>query len=107
MQTGQRHEPVKKDDISTGPILGRGNGGYVYRGIHKQSGTPMAVKCINLFNKDQRHQFYNEFDMIQKWCPVFVRYYGCFVDEGTIHLMMEYMDCGSLLTMISVEKQFL
>jgi hypothetical protein len=27
-------------------------------------------------------------------------------DEGEIHLVMEYMDCGSLDTMIAVEKQF-
>jgi serine/threonine protein kinase len=27
------------------------------------------------------------------------------LDEGEIHLVMEYMDCGSLETIISVEKQ--
>lgn len=52
--------------------------------------------------------------MIQSYCPVLVsllllnyikvRYYGCLFDEGEIHLVMEYMDCGSLETMISVEK---
>ena len=35
-----------------------------------------------------------------------MRYYGCLFDEGEIHLVMEYMDCGSLETMIAVEKQF-
>jgi serine/threonine protein kinase len=66
----------------------------------------VAIKIINLFDKDKRHQFYNELDMIQSFCPVLVRYYGCLFDEGEIHLVMEYMDCGSLETMIAVEKQF-
>ena len=53
--------------------------------------------------------------MIQSFCPVLVsyiclnsfkvRYYGCLLDEGEIHLVMEYMDCGSLETIIAVEKQ--
>ena len=28
------------------------------------------------------------------------------MQEGEIHLLMEYMDCGSLENMISIEKQF-
>jgi serine/threonine protein kinase len=44
--------------------------------------------------------------MIQSFCPVIVRYYGCLLDEAEIHLLMEYMDCGSLENMIAVEKQF-
>ena len=34
-----------------------------------------------------------------------VQYYGVYFDQGLIHLVMEYMDGGSLETMISVEKQ--
>ena len=33
-----------------------------------------------------------------------VQYYGVYFDQGLIHLVMEYMDGGSLETMISVEK---
>jgi hypothetical protein len=28
-----------------------------------------------------------------------------FYDEGQIHLVMEYMDCGSMETMIAVENK--
>jgi hypothetical protein len=34
-----------------------------------------------------------------------VHYYGVFYDEGQIHLVMEYMDCGSMETMIAVENK--
>ena len=34
-----------------------------------------------------------------------VQYYGVYFDQGLIHLVMEYMDGGSIETMISVEKQ--
>ena len=34
-----------------------------------------------------------------------MRYYGCLYDEGEIHLVMEHMDCGSIETMIAVERQ--
>ena len=44
----------------------------VRAGLHKASGCPVAIKIINLFDKDKRHQFYNEFDMIQSFCPVLV-----------------------------------
>ena len=44
----------------------------VRAGRHKASGVPVAIKIINLFDKDKRHQFYNEFDMIQSFCPVLV-----------------------------------
>ena len=35
-----------------------------------------------------------------------VQYYGVYYDQGLIHLVMEYMDGGSLETMIAVEKKF-
>lgn len=34
-----------------------------------------------------------------------IHYYGVFFDEGHIHLVMEYMDCGSVETMIAVENK--
>ena len=74
-----------------------------------------------MFDKDKRHQFYNEFDMIsliKSNCPTLVscislindwmkvQYYGVYYDQGLIHLIMEYMDGGSLETMVAVEKKY-
>ena len=48
MQTGQRYPSIQKHDFIYGDILGRGNGGMVRAGIHKQSGIPVAIKVSNL-----------------------------------------------------------
>ena len=67
------------DALQYGDVLGKGNGGMVRAGVHKVSNIPVAIKVktwilfssgnqilqiVNLFDKDKRHQFYNEFDMI-------------------------------------------
>jgi len=36
--------------------------------------------------------------------PSFVQYHGIYYSEGLINLVMEYMDCGSIQTIIAVEK---
>jgi serine/threonine protein kinase len=30
MDTGEKYQPVRKEDIQMGQVLGRGNGGFVY-----------------------------------------------------------------------------
>lgn len=42
--------------------------------------------------------------MIQSVCPLLVRYYGAIFDEGSLNLIMEYMDCASIETMLAVER---
>jgi hypothetical protein len=34
----------------------------VKAGIHKPTGIPVAIKIINVLDKEKRHQFYNEFE---------------------------------------------
>ena len=55
-----------------------------------------VCKVINLYDKDKRHQFYNEFEMLHDTFPSFVQYHGIFFNEGLINLVMEFMDCGSI-----------
>ena len=42
--------------------------------------------------------------MLNETLPQFVQYHGIFYNDGIINLVMEYMDCGSIQTMIAVEK---
>mmetsp|Transcript_10651 Transcript_10651/g.14349 ORF Transcript_10651/g.14349 Transcript_10651/m.14349 type:complete len:94 (+) Transcript_10651:407-688(+) len=53
--TGERYQRVVADDITYGEMLGQGNGGKVVAGLHKASGIRVAVKVINLYDKDKRH----------------------------------------------------
>ena len=41
-------------------MLGQGNGGVVRKAIYKPEGCPVAVKVINVYDKEKRHQLYNE-----------------------------------------------
>lgn len=72
IRTGERYQRVIADDIEYGEVLGQGNGGKVLAGVHKATRIPVAIKVINLFDKDKRHQFYNEFEMLNDSLPQFV-----------------------------------
>jgi serine/threonine protein kinase len=34
-----------------------------------------------------------------------IRFYGAYYDEGIVNLVLEYMDCGSLNTILKILKQ--
>ena len=63
----------------------------------------LAVKIINVFDKGKRHQLYNELkaNMILN-SEYLLRCYGAFFEEGSVRLVLEYMDCGSMETIIKV-----
>ena len=91
------------NDIAYGELLGSGNGGIVKKAIHKQTGMPLAVKIINVYDKGKRHQLYNELGaMGQQDSPYLLKCYGAFFEEGSVRLVLEFMDCGSMETMINV-----
>ena len=59
-KTGERNQMILPNDIIYHELLGSGNGGVVKKAIHKQTGMPLAVKIINVYDKGKRHQLYNE-----------------------------------------------
>lgn len=55
------------------------------------------IKCINIYDKDKRTQLKNDLKTLQdNNCPFLVRFYGAFFYEGTVKLVLEFMDLGSL-----------
>eukprot|EP00347_Sterkiella_histriomuscorum_P014146 403361988 len=87
-------------------ILGKGNGGMVYKALLKPSGLPLAIKSINILDKEKRHQLYNDLrSLVQEECPFLIRFYGAYYDEGSVYLALEYMDCGSVNTIMKIMKQ--
>jgi serine/threonine protein kinase len=100
-------------------ILGKGTSSYVQKARNRITGQLMALKVINVFEKDKRHQLMKEirtlhqvctiyffsqmyhFDLIfvraqQASCPHLVSFYGAFFKEGQISIGLELMDAGSL-----------
>jgi len=46
---------IQPSEIEYQDILGQGNGGMVHKAIYKTSSLPLAIKTINILDKDKRH----------------------------------------------------
>ena len=94
---------ILPEDLVYDHQIGSGNGGVVKLAYHKKLNIPMAVKIINVYDKEKRHQLYNELKMIKGFGSQYLlSYYGAFFQEGSVRLILEYMDCGSIETLINV-----
>jgi hypothetical protein len=47
-------------DLVMGELLGRGTAGTVMKGVHLPSGRDVAVKSINIYDKEKRQQLKND-----------------------------------------------
>ena len=54
--TGQVWGNINPAEITIKGTLGAGAGGQVFRGFHSTTGMEVAVKTINAFEKEKRHQ---------------------------------------------------
>lgn len=85
------------DDLASEKMLGQGASGVVFRCRHPQSGRLLAVKHIKIFEEGKRQQIGKELGMLYAaHHPNIVRFYGSFYAEGSIAMLLEYMDGGSL-----------
>ena len=91
------------------------------RAVHQPTGTPLALKVLNMYDKGKRDQLIKEVQALYNancdWydasivlCPAqrgvdracracsrsLVQFYGAFHKEGAISIALEYMDGGAL-----------
>lgn len=89
-------------------LLGRGAGGVVARGIHKPSKTPLAVKVVRVEDKAKRSQLVNELHNLLgiNKNKFLIELYAAYVqkDTGCVHVVLEYMDYGSLADVRQKQK---
>lgn len=88
--------------------IGSGASSIVQRAIHIPTHRILALKKINIFEKEKRQQLLTE---IRTLCEApcyqgLVEFYGAFYipDSGQISIALEYMDGGSLADIIHVKK---
>ncbi|CAO2833592.1 unnamed protein product [Amaranthus hypochondriacus] len=88
--------------------IGSGASSIVQRAIHIPTHRIIALKKINIFEKEKRQQLLTE---IRTLCEApcnegLVEFYGAFYipDSGQISIALEYMDGGSLADIIRVQK---
>lgn len=63
-----------------------------------------ALKTINAFEKDKREQIINDLQTFFSGCscPNMVDFYGCYYEQGRINQVIEFMDLGSLRSVINL-----
>lgn len=96
--TGDTFGFINPDEISIKEQIGYGTGGSVHLAIHEPSDTKLAIKSVNIYDKDKRHQLMNELSSLNAGmqCEHLVQFYGAYYFDGSVKLVLEYMDCGSL-----------
>ncbi|XP_047974557.1 mitogen-activated protein kinase kinase 3 [Salvia hispanica] len=88
--------------------IGSGASSVVQRAIHIPNHRIIALKKINIFEKEKRQQLLTE---IRTLCEApcyegLVQFYGAFYtpDSGQISIALEYMDGGSLADILRIRK---
>jgi len=88
---------LRLQDLEMGEILGKGASSLVRRAVHKPSQTELAVKIISVFDKAKRDQLLRELRTLYSSAfPWLVSFHDCLYDEGSMYIVLEYMDGGSL-----------
>jgi len=86
---------VDASELQLGKIIGRGSSSYVQHAQHTPTGTQVALKVINMFDKGKRDQLMQEITTLyDAACPSIVGFYGAFYRDGTISIALEFMDGG-------------
>ena len=95
-------------DFAIGKVLGEGAFGRVYLGIHKATGMVVAIKKIAKEKvKYMLEQLITEIK-IQMYLshPNIVSLYGFFCDHDHLYTVMEYLEGGSLFSLLKQKKKF-
>ena len=83
-------------------VLGEGTSGVVKLVQHKHTGTKYAMKVIQLgCSEQERKQILVEVKTLHKSdVPNIIAFTNAFYVDNAVHLILEYMDCGSLATVL-------
>jgi len=92
---------IKGVDVAILGTLGGGQCGQVQLALHGPTGRLMALKCISVHQRNQRHQLVSEIENFKKMDHEnIVKCLGGYYSRGKTVLALEYMNLGSLETMV-------
>ncbi|PNW81498.1 hypothetical protein CHLRE_06g249150v5 [Chlamydomonas reinhardtii] len=92
---------ISEKDIRILKKLGQGASSIVHKGFFIRENKFVAVKKINVFERDTRHQMLNDLKALcdaPNNVPGLVSFYGAYhvPESGQISIVLEYVDGGSL-----------
>jgi serine/threonine protein kinase len=88
---------VYEEDIVKEKRIGQGACSSVYKARHKRTGDLYALKMFSVYDKGRRDQLRKEIRMLASiQCDALIQFHGAFYKEGTVGIILEYMDRGSL-----------
>lgn len=85
-------------------MLGKGSAGEVRRAVYELNGKEyvFAVKSINATQQEHRKQLLNDLReyLYGGHSEYLIEFYTCFFHDGLVKQVIEYMDMGSLRSLI-------
>jgi serine/threonine kinase 3 len=79
--------------------LGEGNFGSVYKAYHKESGNIVAIKVVPITSDIDSLR--KEIQILKQCkCPYIVRYFGSYLKDNDLWLIIEYCNAGSVADLI-------
>ncbi|KAG8923224.1 hypothetical protein FRC03_010310 [Tulasnella sp. 419] len=98
---------ISMSELELQEELGKGNYGTVMKVFHKPTKVVMAMKEIRLELDDSKlNSILVELDILHRAsCPEIVDFFGAFFIESCVYYCMEYMDAGSLDTLIGTKEE--
>ena len=104
LKSSTRRTGISSDDLVVLRVLGRGSSAVVYKCFNTAKHEYVALKVINIFEQEKRRQLAKELRTLTSTAsmknPFLIGFYGAYFEEGSISLVLEYMDNGSLQDLI-------
>ncbi|KAJ9141576.1 hypothetical protein P3X46_032097 [Hevea brasiliensis] len=101
---------ISCNDLEKLQVLGHGNGGTVYKVRHKRTSQVYALKVVHGDTDDSlvRRQVIREMEILRRTdSPYIVHCHGIYEKpSGDIGILMEYMDLGTLDTLLQKQGTF-
>ncbi|KAL4574628.1 hypothetical protein LXL04_021464 [Taraxacum kok-saghyz] len=96
-------------ELETLQVLGHGNGGTVYKVVHKKTSNVYALKVVHADSDPMmRRQIFREMEILRRTdSPFVVHCHEIFEKpDGDIAILMEYMDAGTLDSLLKTGGTF-
>lgn len=95
----ERRGLILAGDYILGSVIGRGTSAVVHQAWQRETGAFVAIKKFE-FGSNNVKTVLTELELLSKLDhPNIVKYLGAITgDEGNLHVVLEYMENGSLVT---------